>query len=499
MSSSQVFQPQIRSWSGSPPEYMALSLTHPHSMDKERKEVTRKLLNFTLEIIYLLTGEDCTIVQKLSGECVTPSSHPGMSGGWSRTQSPITEPPPHSLIHERNNEQKILDLTHKIIELLTGEEGKDVVVENHKLRTSTDKSFNSSTPERCPSLLDSQDCPKRNHNVPRNDQAKDFIVIKVEAIEEEEEKYIKSEHQEKEEKFPINISPEGHIKSLEGHHPSSTNSEEDHKNTQESLGGNIITQNITSAPHCSDLSSYPSNQDKPFPDQSSNERGQLLSCSQCGKLSQESAAALYQSKRFFCSECGKCASQVMNLSNDKIHKGLRPLTSKSCPIEQGRVHAGEMYICSECTTCFTQRIYRNEKPFQCLECEKCFGKKSSLVEHQRIHTGEKPYSCSECGKSFTKKNVLVKHQRFHSGEKPYSCSECGKCFTQKSDLVIHQRIHTGEKPFTCSECGKCFTQKSNLVEHQRIHTEEKPFTCSECGKRFNHRSNLLKHHALHTQ
>ncbi|XP_075705069.1 gastrula zinc finger protein XlCGF66.1-like [Rhinoderma darwinii] len=89
-------------------------------MDKEREGVAESILNFTLEIIYLLTGEDYTIVKKTSGECVTPSSRPHGSGEWSRTKTPITEPPPHSLIHERNNE-KILDLTHKIIELLTGE------------------------------------------------------------------------------------------------------------------------------------------------------------------------------------------------------------------------------------------------------------------------------------------------------------------------------------------------------------------------------------------
>ncbi|XP_040282711.1 uncharacterized protein LOC120996665 [Bufo bufo] len=82
-------------------------LNDPPKMD--RKEISRRILDFTLEIISLLSGEDYTIVKKTSG------GNPNISelGGWSRT--PITELPP--LIHEH----KILELTHKMMELLTGE------------------------------------------------------------------------------------------------------------------------------------------------------------------------------------------------------------------------------------------------------------------------------------------------------------------------------------------------------------------------------------------
>ncbi|XP_066445218.1 oocyte zinc finger protein XlCOF29-like [Eleutherodactylus coqui] len=86
-------------------------------MDRNMNEVTKRILNFTLEIIYLLTGEDYTMVKKTPGDSATPNSHLHESGGWSRSQSPITEAHPHLLIHE----QKILELTNKITELLTGE------------------------------------------------------------------------------------------------------------------------------------------------------------------------------------------------------------------------------------------------------------------------------------------------------------------------------------------------------------------------------------------
>ncbi|XP_075704280.1 oocyte zinc finger protein XlCOF29-like [Rhinoderma darwinii] len=92
-----------------------LLLNDPARMDKDRNEMSRRILDFTLEIIYLLSGEEYTIVKKTSGDCTTPIIHE--SGGWSSSQSPITEPPPHSRIHEK----KILELIYKMTELLTGE------------------------------------------------------------------------------------------------------------------------------------------------------------------------------------------------------------------------------------------------------------------------------------------------------------------------------------------------------------------------------------------
>ncbi|XP_056415812.1 gastrula zinc finger protein XlCGF53.1-like [Hyla sarda] len=83
-------------------------------METDRDHMSGRILNLILEMIYWITGEDYTVVKKSSGECVTPR----VSGDWSRSQSPAPEePPPHSLKHE----QKILELTSRITELLTGE------------------------------------------------------------------------------------------------------------------------------------------------------------------------------------------------------------------------------------------------------------------------------------------------------------------------------------------------------------------------------------------
>ncbi|XP_073522161.1 gastrula zinc finger protein XlCGF66.1-like [Phyllobates terribilis] len=94
-----------------------LLLNDPPRMDED--ETTRRLLHFTLEIISLLSGEDYTIVRKTPGEGVTPIIHLQESGG--RSPDPITQPPPHLPIHERRKKKKILVLSNKMIELLSGE------------------------------------------------------------------------------------------------------------------------------------------------------------------------------------------------------------------------------------------------------------------------------------------------------------------------------------------------------------------------------------------
>ncbi|XP_075698652.1 uncharacterized protein LOC142663729 isoform X2 [Rhinoderma darwinii] len=84
-----------------------------------RNKMAERIINLFMEVVYLLTGDDYAVVQRISGECSTSTSRPHLSGGSSRTQIAITDPPPHLLIHERKN--KILELTNKIVHLLTGE------------------------------------------------------------------------------------------------------------------------------------------------------------------------------------------------------------------------------------------------------------------------------------------------------------------------------------------------------------------------------------------
>ncbi|XP_073422474.1 uncharacterized protein [Dendrobates tinctorius] len=529
-------------------------LIYPSRMDMDRDKIAERMLHLTLEILFRLTGEDYTVVKKTSSD---PCQDP-VSEGWGRPLSPITGPPLHPLIHEDINDQKILELIYKMIELLTGEvpircqdvavyfsmeeldylEGhrdlyKNIIMEVPQPLTSPDLSSKRSTPERCPRPLLPQDCKQEDPSAPQDHQGEDLTHIYT------TETYVRGDEWCKEE-IPTYDYPDDCSRRSEGRMTSSIFKSDDLEMLQDTTKVNAITPDIPSSIYSKDMSSdpmkqVPSSDSLPITKENqSHKRGikkqtapkakKSFSCSECGKcFTWKSHFIIHQrihtgEKPFYCSECGKnFALKSHFVRHQRTHTGEKPFYCSECGkyfaqkshfVRHQRAHTGEKpFSCSECGKCFNnksdcvkhQRIHTGEKPFFCSECGKCFNTKSDCVKHQRIHTGEKPFSCLECGKCFGHKSRFLSHKRTHTGEKPFSCSECGKCFRNKSDCVMHHRTHTGEKPFSCSECGKCFAHKSHFVTHQRIHTGEKPFSCSECGKYFAQKAHFVVHQRIHTR
>ncbi|XP_077345468.1 uncharacterized protein LOC143989267 isoform X2 [Lithobates pipiens] len=170
-------------------------MTTSLKMSEDRSHMTERILNLTLEIIHLLTGE-----------CFPP-----VKSGYHMT---ITVPPCDSIKPERHNMEKILEVTKKITELLTGEvpircqdvtvyfsmeeweylEGhknlyKDFMMDNQPPLTSPDGSSNGNPPERCPRPLYSRDSTQEGHTIPHHHQSGnlgDKVDIK-EVIKEEED------------------------------------------------------------------------------------------------------------------------------------------------------------------------------------------------------------------------------------------------------------------------------------------------------------------------
>ncbi|XP_077321767.1 uncharacterized protein LOC143955567 [Lithobates pipiens] len=196
-------------------------------MEEDQSHMTEKILNLTLEIIYLLTGERFPLVK--SGDHMT-----------------ITVPPCDSLKPERHNMEKILEVTKKMMELLTGEvpircqdvtvyfsmeeweylEGhkdlyKDVMdthEENNNVQHDQDINIsiqekyeeeedgvveessdghkdmmdppsNINPPERCPRPLYSQDSTQEGHTIPHHHQSgnlREDDLVKEEDIEGDE-------------------------------------------------------------------------------------------------------------------------------------------------------------------------------------------------------------------------------------------------------------------------------------------------------------------------
>ncbi|XP_044154475.1 zinc finger protein OZF-like [Bufo gargarizans] len=470
-------------------------------MDNSKNPISEKILNLTLEIINLLTGEDYMVV-KASAEHATPINYLRISEECSRTQSPIKRPLRHSPVHN-NKDQAILNIINKIIELLTVEvpircqdvtvyfsmeeweyiEGhqhvyKDLMMNSHQPLISVESSFMSNSTERYYSPPYSQDFPEENHSVPPESQDEDQ-VIKANIIQEETF-VIGDQPYDKE--IPPFISPASEHTSMIA--------------TEDYL---LSSQNCDveySAGHAANMPPDSCNHEYSLED--GHQRIQMavkpFECSDCGKhFTQKSYLSGHQIshsalKSFTCNTCGKGFSRQESLAlHRRVHMGVKP------------------FICSECGKCFGsksdlikhQRTHTGEKPFPCAECGKSFSRKCTLLQHYRTHTGERPFTCTLCMKSFTCKSVLITHTRTHTGEKPFQCTECGRCFTFKSDLVNHHRTHTGEKRFPCSKCGKCFARKSSLAQHWQIHTDEKRFVCPKCGKFFTRNYTLVEHQKTH--
>ncbi|XP_073516640.1 uncharacterized protein [Phyllobates terribilis] len=238
-------------------------------MDMDRDKMAEKILHLTLEILFRLTGENYTVVKKTSRErCQDP-----VSEGWGRSLSPITEPPPHPLIHEDINDQKILELTYKMIELLTGEvpircqdvavyfsmeeweylEGhkdlyKDVMMEVPQPLTSPDLSSKRTTPESCPHPLLPRDCKQEDPNFPQDHQGEDLTHINT------TETYMRGDKRCKEE-IPTYDYPDDCTRRSEEQLTSSIFKSDDLEITQNTIEVNAINPDIPSSLHSKDLSS----------------------------------------------------------------------------------------------------------------------------------------------------------------------------------------------------------------------------------------------------
>ncbi|XP_075070868.1 oocyte zinc finger protein XlCOF7.1-like [Mixophyes fleayi] len=462
-------------------------------MEEDCAQISGTILSMTLEIIHTVTGGDYVIVKK-SGE-----DH--ISEGFSRTKSSIKVSPPHSLIHGENNDQKVLDLTNKIIQLLTGEVAVDFFdewehLEGHDHHESSQRLKLLGSGNRNLHCIKQEQGGDYNQNL--NYLSRNFTDVGVQTNFDPKEESVSDE--------------DGNLTDT---YTSADQSQYITTRVKEELvsyeEGNLTdTYTPTDNAQIDYIITYIKEEDESCDEENLTDNDVYTPreyASICKRAGEKNMTVMYTGTDKKCNKSASTSHRQFLEDTKLMHSFAKCEKCFTCNKHQRIQIREKPFACSTCGKFFTtnsnlvthQRIHTGEKPFSCSECGKCFTSSSDLVKHKIIHTGEKPFPCSLCGKCFTNKSNLIKHQRIHTGERPYSCPECGKRFTSTSHLVTHRRTHTGEKPYPCPVCGKFFSSKSHLVEHQRIHTGEKPFTCRECGKCFTQKSNLNNHFRIHSR
>ncbi|XP_073417956.1 uncharacterized protein [Dendrobates tinctorius] len=440
--------------------------------DHDKNHVAEKILHLIKELVDLLTKEKYIVIWT-HGNVATLDVTDNVSG----------------LIHEKKNDGEILDLTNKIIELLTGEasiryEGITVhfsvdeweYVEEHK---DLYKDIMMDT-----EILQSYDKPSS-----------------LDSTEESPLEFHKHGKDSLESSCVLTGPPPHHaVKSIKCFQKPSNIGKHKNKHKEQTPG------------LCSECGNEFKRSDVGQIETDTDSIGSKKFCEKC-LLDQRSVGRKKCARKL--PECGCSFSVKGNLDahlrmhafpkNFPCSECDKVFPSKNRQESHMKVHTGEKpYQCSECGKCFFNtgnlqahyRVHTGERPFPCTECDKTFRYKSHLVAHQRFHTGQ-TLLCPECGKSFVYQSHFEKHLRIHTGEKPYGCPECGKCFKRRFQLREHVMIHTGET-FECEECNKSYRFLYNLLRHQKSHAGEKPFHCTECGKGFLHSASLTEHKMIHT-
>ncbi|KAM8924014.1 uncharacterized protein RCH25_008776 [Pelodytes ibericus] len=523
---------------------------------KNRNQMTERILNLTLEIIYLLTGENYMVVKK-PGEHVTYNNNLRVSEGSCRTQISNSEPQPHSLIHERNNEQKILKLTNKIIQLLTGEEwlyleghkngSKDVTMENHQFPYSVDgsvRNYREEFPISIPSLAGGNHdkgiskMNQRGQYMKSSNRSKADGLIQNETtsqvegndtssytttdyspvvIKKESDIYTPPEHtqtqytsthikvesasREGEEKLTDNCTPTEHT---QGKYTSTYIKVE----SASREGEEKLTDNYTSTEHTQ--GKYTSTHSKV--ESASHEEGGNLT--DIYTPTEHISPFIEKSIRSAEENLPNISMYTPTQSTHVVYKAT-PIKEESTlwdeesltytyiytPKERAQIAETSRYIKQEPRSCEEETLTYTDMytPAERIQRE-CMSIQTTDHFSEDFNTQGMNRSLSMIRGSEYDTNLTASahsHRGPTTSERMYSCSQCAKCFISNSDLLKHQSVHR-EKKLSCSDCGKCFTRISHLVVHQRIHTGEKPFPCYDCGKRFSQISHLVIHQRIHT-
>ncbi|XP_069834869.1 oocyte zinc finger protein XlCOF7.2-like [Dendropsophus ebraccatus] len=496
------------------------NLVNTHSImarqSRERTDMTKiseNIFSLTLEIMCLLTGEDCVVVKKKSGERVSSLCSPHISGGWA--QGPVTPSSPQ-------NQKKILELTFQIIQQLTGEDAvkregttvsfimdmgegqaEDKAGGDH--RGQSPGPIVKNLPHYKPTRVKEESCSREESDPEAaEDEQCGSLCIKEDPDSREAEQtpdtelYTSGDPTEHYSSTLVTGDPEEPSTTAHIQYTSVRIKEEPMYEE-----GDVSDSDYTATNNYQ----YTSFQIKE--EVMSDEEGNLADVDDFRPPARKRRAGYGSDEETDSCEEGTASETDVFPPTD--HEPQYPSTHSepSPPMYGGSLLQNDFLLFDEGSSFDTDvsaLIKHAQTKYSFAPIEEGSGSDDGEDVAAETHTFKdhpqpksspgtdeaaaseegsgsqvkKDYQCSECSEIFVRRSDFANHRRNHRRER-LTCPECGKLFSNKPSLINHLTGHTGEKPYSCSVCGKCFTRNSNLIVHQAIHMERSPLGARNVG------------------